>query len=227
MGYNGFMFQMLDKLKEEILNLILPRTCVGCGREGQYICKDCEIFLGEVGLSKEVMSIWEYEGLMEKLIREINCHGKYHIIEELVEKALDKVELELPADTYITYMPMWKKKEKERGFNQSELIAKKLSLLLSRTKQQPFRVLPLLRKIKDNRPQAGLSPKERAENVKDVFSVVKKNFSLSNSLKKPEFVLLVDDVYITGATAKECVGVLRRAGVKKVWVFTLARGLNL
>lgn len=111
------MFEVLNKTKEWIFDILLPKFCIGCGREGEYICKDCEIFLSEVPPSKEVMAVWEYEGLMEKLIQKIKFDGCYHIIDELVEKALRRIELSLPEDTVITFVPMWKKREGQRGFN--------------------------------------------------------------------------------------------------------------
>lgn len=218
------------------MDILLPKFCVGCGKEGVYICKDCEIFLSEVenvylpkvngGHLREVYSVWEYEGLTEKLIYKIKFDGCYHIIDELVEKALEKIDLKMPAspaggpeDTVITYVPMWKKKERQRGFNQSELIAQRLAYCLTKSSNKPMSVLPLLEKIKDNRSQVGLGPKEREENVKGVFEF--------RGLLAPKNVLLVDDVYTTGATANECVKVLKKAGVKNVWAFTLARKLRI
>lgn len=212
---------------------MLPKFCVGCGKEGLYICKDCEIFLSEVdpGVLGQadhgrVFSVWEYEGLMEKLIYKIKFDGRYDIIGELVDKAMEKVELNLPADTIITFVPMWKKKERQRGFNQAGLIARKLGLLLSRTKQQPFKVLPLLEKVGDNRSQVGLGPKEREENAKGVFRFKTSDVNAETS-EVPSDVLLVDDVYTTGATMNECKRVLKKAGVKNIWGFTLARKLNI
>lgn len=220
------MLSILDKLKDGILDILFPKFCVGCGREGLYICKDCEIFLSEVeNTIPNLTSVWEYEGLMEKLIYKIKFDGCYHIIDELVEKAFEKIDLKLPADTIITYVPMWPKKERHRGFNQSAIIAQRLGLLLSPAKQRPIRVLSLLEKTRDNRSQVGLGPKERAENVKDVFAsgCVKPGFT------QPvlENVLVVDDIYTTGATMHECAKVLKKAGAKNVWGFTLARKLNL
>ena len=204
-----------------ILDILLPRFCLGCGREGKYICDKCSVFLSEAPPSKEVFSVWEYEGLMEKLIEEIRFKGRYHIIEELIEKALKIIELNLPEGTVITFVPMYRKKERERGFNQSELIAQflvgKLWNFVQGTPRP--RVLALLKKIRDNRSQVGLNPREREENVRDVFK-----FCGSFA---PKNVLLVDDVYTTGATTRECVRVLRRAGVKKVWIFTLARKMRI
>lgn len=213
------MLELLDKLKGGILDILLPKFCVGCGKEGQYICKDCEIFLSEMPPSPEVMSVWEYEGLMEKLIYKIKFDGCYHIIDELLDKAMAKIKLDLPEDTVITYVPMYKKREKYRGFNQSELIAGKLGQLLDLVKQ------PLLVKVRDNRSQVGLGPKEREENVRGVFEYCSNPVFSS----RPRFtnVLLVDDVYTTGATMRACTKVLKRAGVKNVWAFALARKLRI
>ncbi len=215
------MLKELIKIKDWILDVLFPKTCLGCGREGTYICKACEIFFSEVNMLEagprtDIMSIWEYEGLMEKLILKIKYDGCHDIVGELVEKAFEKIDLNLPADTCITYVPMYNKKERRRGFNQAELIAKKVGEKVG----QP--VARLLEKVKDNRSQVGLGPKEREENVKGVFKMIE---------VRPQSIwqniLLIDDVYTTGATMAECTKVLKRAGVKNVYGFTLARKLNL
>jgi len=204
-----------------ILDILFPKTCLGCGREGTYICKDCAIFLSEVdmieaGPRSNIMSVWEYEGLMEKLILKIKYDGCYDIINELVEKAFKTIELNLPPDIYITYVPMYRKKEKRRGFNQAELIAKKVGERTNRP------VVKLLEKIKDNRSQVGLGPQERAENVKNVFKMIE-----VRPQSMWQNVLIVDDVYTTGATVGECVRVLKKSGVKNVWGFTLSRKMSI
>src|SRR3989344_5387347 len=211
------MFEMLNKTKDWLLDVLLPKFCIGCGKEGLYICKGCEVFLSEIeNTIPGLTNVWEYEGLMEKLIYKIKFDGCYHIIDELVEKAFQKIALSIPDDIIITYVPMWKKKERRRGFNQAELIARKLGQLLGFAEQS------LLEKVRDNRSQVGLGPRERLENVKDVFQT---NFQFS--IFNFKNVLLVDDVYTTGATMKECAKVLRKAGVKNVYGFTLARKMRL
>ena len=111
---------------------------------------------------------------------------------------------------------MWPKRERERGFNQSKLIAEVLSKIVHHP------VVHILKKIKDNKSQVGLNLKEREENVKGAFVYI-----VPPGGTTPGKVLLVDDVYTTGATARECLKVLRKAGAKNAWVFTLARKLNL
>lgn len=195
-----------------------PKKCLGCGREGTYICKACEIFLSEVELSKvepySIMSAWEYEGIIEKAILKIKYDGCFDIINELIDKAFKKIELNFPPDAYITYVPMYKKREKLRGFNQAELIARAVGKKTGRP------VVKLLKKIKDNRSQVGLGPQERAENVKGVFHQ-------SENCSRTDNVLIVDDVYTTGATMQECIKTLKNAGVKNVWGFTLSRKMSI
>ncbi|MDP3990732.1 MAG: ComF family protein [Candidatus Nealsonbacteria bacterium] len=216
--------ELSTKLKDGLLDILLPRRCLGCGREGLYICKDCEIFLSEinmleVGPPTKIMSVWEYEGIIEKAIYKIKFDGCYDIIEGLVEKALEKIELNLPEDTVITYVPMWKKKERQRGFNQSELIARQLGAVLRLAEHN------LLEKKRDNQSQVGLNPKEREENVKGVFELSKPGFDQT----KPGFrnVLLVDDVYTTGATMNECRKVLKKTGIRNIYGFTIAKKLRI
>lgn len=224
--------EVLKRAGGWVMDLLIPKRCVGCKKEGSYICDKCEIFLSEVeNTIPGVISVWEYEGLMEKLIYKIKFDGMYHIIDELVEKAMDRIDLKLPAspktanrggseNTIITYVPIWKKKEKERGFNQAELIAKKVAEITGSP------VGPVLAKIKDNRSQVGLNPQERIENVKGVFRLLTSDFK---KLLKSEVnnILLVDDVYTTGATMQECIKVLKKGGAKNIWGFTLSRKMNI
>ncbi len=203
-------------LKELLLDIFLPKKCVGCSKEGQYICKDCEIFLSEApnlieaSISNNTMSVWEYEGLIEKAISRIKNEGHYDIINELVEKAFEKMDLSLPADTYITYVPMYRKKEAQRGFNQSELIARAVGRIVKRE------VVPLLVRTKATTPQTGLNASERIENVKD-------SFKLKQDVKCSGNVLLIDDFLITGSTMRECFKALKETNLRNVWGFTLAK----
>ena len=162
------------------------------------------------------MSVWEYEGLIKKAIEKIKHSGCYDIINELVEKAFEKIELNLPANTYITYVPMYKKKEKQIGFNAAELIAEKVAEVLNRDKLQPMEVVSLLIKAKETIPQTNLDVSERIENIKD-------SFKLKEGVSCPKNVLLVDDFSITAATMKECSRVLKESGAVNIYSFTLAK----
>jgi len=200
-------------IKNTILDILFPRICVNCGKEGKYICDKCELFISEAEpmiytgeCLDGLISVWDYEGLIKELIHMIKYQGVTDIIKELMSLIDIKVYYQ-----YITYVPMYLKREKRRGFNQAELIAKELA------KKVEVRPLPLLKKIKDTEDQVRLSKEERLENVKAVFA------PLSGATASQGNVLLVDDVFTTGATMKECCKVLKKVGVQKVWGFTIAR----
>lgn len=203
-------------LVNTIFDIFLPKRCVGCGKEGKYLCDKCNLFTSEAPLIfpgdgfEGVVGIWEYEGVIKKLLHEIKYNGLTDAVGEMVERAFEIWEVNIPEDTFITYVPMHKNKEKERGFNQAELIAKKVGEITNKE------ALPLLIKAKDNPSQVGLNSQERIKNVKDVFSF-REGFTC------PDNVLVIDDFWISGTTMKECFKVLKQAGAKNVWGFTLAR----
>ena len=207
---------MWNQLKETILDIILPRSCLGCGEEGKYICEKCELFLSEApslfgqGGLEELVSVWEYDGLIKDIILKIKYYGMFDAISELIKKAFELREPYIPEDTTITFVPLFKKKERDRGFNQAELIAKKLGEMTGK------KVLPLLEKIKDTRSQTKLDKVERLTNIKGSFRRKEGTTCGSN-------VLLVDDVWTSGATIRECAKVLKKSGVKRIYGFTLAR----
>ena len=109
-------------------------------------------------------------------------------------------------------VPLHPKRKKQRGFNQAQIIAKELA----RIKGIEF-VDGRLVKIKNVPPQTSLAVKEREKNVSGAFGVVE-----GEKIKK-KVVLLVDDVYTTGSTIRECSSVLRNAGVKEVKALTIAQ----
>lgn len=111
-------------------------------------------------------------------------------------------------------VPLHPKKLKKRGFNQAAILAKEVS-----KRHQILLDLFSLCRNRDSESQTNLTYRERKDNVKDAFSV-----KLSSKIKGKN-ILLIDDVYTTGATVNECSKVLLRAGAKKVDVLTLARAI--
>lgn len=109
-------------------------------------------------------------------------------------------------------VPLHPVREFLRSFNQSWLMAHELGKI-----QKKPAVYDVVVKQKNNRSQTDLSPAERKENVRDAFKVKKA------SLVRNKIVLIVDDVYTTGATVEEVQKTLNRAGAKKSIVLTIAR----
>jgi competence protein ComFC len=109
-------------------------------------------------------------------------------------------------------VPLYRRRQKERGFNQAQIIARELA----RIKKLEL-VDNALVKIKNVAPQTSLEARERAQNVRGAFQV-RRQEKLKNRV-----ILLVDDVYTTGSTINECSLALKRAGVKDVRALTIAQ----
>jgi ComF family protein len=106
-------------------------------------------------------------------------------------------------------VPLHPRRLKERGFNQALLLAKAFF-------DKPLAREALIR-VRHTMPQSGLNPKERRENVKKAFSIPRPEDIRGKN------VVLIDDVYTTGATVRECAKVLSQAGAREVNVLTVAR----
>lgn len=208
--------EWLNRRSKPVIDLLIPRTCVGCGKDGKYICDKCNLFLSEAttifnrGNLIEVVSIWDYEGLIKKLIYKIKYDGIFDAIDELTEKAFERRDLDVPKDIIITFVPMYFKKERQRGFNQAELIAKKLGQISS------IQAILLLEKTKETPSQTGLEKEERIKNVRCAFKIIAE-------VNCPKNILIVDDIYTSGATLEECARVLKKAGAETIRGFTLAK----
>jgi len=121
-------------------------------------------------------------------------------------------------DTIIP-VPISPIRKKERGYNQSLLIAKELVKQIHQKYSNSNIQLDLkyLYKFKNIVPQSTLNKQDRLENVKDVYQL-KNGEQLKN--KK---ILLIDDIYTTGSTVSECAKVLKQTAVEKIDVFTIAK----
>jgi competence protein ComFC len=235
----------LSKAKEVVLDVLFPRVCMGCGKEGKYICEDCKVFLGEASLICPIcnkssfteqkhfhcsarygldglVGVWEYEGITKAALNEIKYKHIFDAISEFTENAFKVMSKDMlrfqsflsflhSENIHITYVPMFLKKEKRKGFNQAKLIAKIIS------KATEKETISLLIKTKDTSSQTNLDKEERIKNIKDSFDI------LPNLSFMPRNLILIDDVWITGVIMKECCKVLKRAGVQNIWGFTLFR----
>ena len=151
-----------------------------------------------------------YEGKLRDIIHLL----KYQRIEPLAKPLANLLIKALPLDQRfdcIVPIPIHWMRRISRGFNQAELIAKPLAHYMS------VPIVKALRRKNYRAPQVGLTNAQRRENVRGVFYV-----------RKPEqvdglHILLVDDVFTTGATASACAKALKKAGAKHVSLLTLAR----
>lgn len=157
-----------------------------------------------------VYSYGSYEGSLRKLIHLF----KYDKIYSLAQPLAGFLARVLPREEHfdiIVPMPLHWRRRWERGFNQSELLAREIA------KKWNAPLKHAVRRVKSTAPQAGLTNAKRRANVGGAFAV-KRNMRLDGAR-----VLLVDDVLTTGATAAACARVLKRAGAAQVALLALAR----
>jgi ComF family protein len=157
----------------------------------------------------------EYKETLKDVIL-VYKYGRQKLLAETLSKRLvERLEKEkdiMEKIDFIVPVPLTKAKEKQRGFNQCELIA----YYLGESFNKPVSLDNLIR-IKETPVQASLSRAERINNLKDAFKAIEPDeFNGKN-------IMLVDDVMTTGATAGEISRVLKQSGAKGVYVAVLAR----
>jgi ComF family protein len=162
-------------------------------------------------------SLGAFDGSLQAAIHRWKYEGKTHLTPFFAEWMAEGLNRywDLSSIDLLIPVPLHPKRLRERGFNQALLLAKELS---RRTEIPCFKTI--LRKKKPTLPQVNLSGGEREKGLRGVFQVIEREELLGKS------VLLVDDVYTTGATVNECSKALVRGGAKKVAVLTLAHAIR-
>lgn len=213
----------LSKIKDTILNLLFPIECLGCGKDNSWLCDECLKYLQyneNYFMEKSAFSnldgafvVFEYNN---KIIKKLIKNFKYHLIKDIgnilgslaysfLTKRQDKISLK---NLLLIPVPLHKKRENWRGFNQAEVIASVISETIN-TKD--------MIKTKNTKPQVKLDKENRAVNIQGSFSWIGESLGGRN-------VLLVDDVLTTGSTLDECASMLKRAGAKRVYAIVIAHG---
>lgn len=216
-------------LKEKILNLIYPPVCGFCNRiNSDFLCDRCKNKLNSMKISMvdnyidapvyfdEHFFMFKYEKEIREEILKYKFDEKSYMYKSYAKILFeDNILRSNFIDKYdcIISVPIHKRRFKERGYNQSELIARELSLKLGKKYYSD-----ILIKNKNIVAQSSLDRLNRVRNIKDAF-VFGKNI---NHIRKKN-VVLFDDVFTTGATVNECARVLKEAGANFVGVLTIAK----
>ena len=197
---------------------VLPPICPQCGlpfpegTEG-HLCGDCLSGKFRFLLHR---SYGIYEGALKEAIHRFKYGRDLLLVEPLGDFLLEACEdLRSRGIDLLIPVPLHPRRLRERGFNQSLLLARHLSKRLGLPCEAEVLV-----KVKDTPSQTSLSPAERQRAVRGAFEVLK------GERIREKRVLLVDDVFTTGATVNEASRVLLRAGAEEVLVITLARSVG-
>ena len=233
---------------QSLLNFIFPSACLGCGKEGSFLCEKC---LRKIPINREqVCPVCKKPSLRGRVHGE-KCASKTPLVGLIVaakysgNSVLDRAitqfkyrysrEMEVPlgklltealqrnftpdSTTFIVPIPLHPSRRRWRGFNQAEALSGQVGKALG------IPVMNLLKREKKTRQQAKLTREERLVNVRNAF-MMNDNPPQSSLLKKGGDcrILLVDDVASTLATLEEAAKVLRDAGYEDVTGVVLARG---
>lgn len=220
-----------------LLDIFLPKRCVSCGRLGKYVCGKCHKKIEFTGFQicpycagnamdgkthprcqrkrglDGLYFTTRYNGPVKDAVHQL----KYRLVTDLtkciIELLFPKKPEYLPNFDCLIPVPLHPKREKQRGFNQSELIA----TILGRKWNIPV-VRKILKRIRYTNPQVELKGKTRRDNLRGAF-VCSKKIDLSDTV-----IGLVDDVSTTRSTLLECCWELKKQGANSVWGIVIAHG---
>lgn len=227
----------LKGIAEFAIDTVYPKRCAGCGRRGSWLCVDCDRGMARfappwcdrcgvpnalshcgcvspTGNSIDVRSVGPFAGWLRSAILALKYQGEWGRVEHLGPMLVTTATSLGPADMMVP-VPLHATRLRERGFNQSQLLAE----WMGRELDQP--VVPLLFRRRATRSQARLSAPERGPNVADAFGVVEPGSERFIGAT----IMLVDDVITTGATLRACADALLASGANRVCAATLAREL--
>ncbi len=222
------------------IDLAFPPSCAGCGRPGYRWCPDCQ--KGLPSLSEPLCAVcgtmlarfdgdlcaqcrrqrpafrslrsWAaFDGPVRNALHRLKYRRDLGLGEALAQP-ISRFALSLgwPIDL-VAPVPLGRRRQSERGYNQAALIAWPLAMALGIEYDQHA-----MARVRDTRSQVGLARRERQENVRDAFMA-------KPSRVRGRSILLVDDVATTGSTLSSCASALCSAGARDVFALTVARAL--
>jgi ComF family protein len=208
-----------------LLDGFYPPRCGGCDRRGTWLCPDCSSLIADAPARGEAVArlaalvcAGAFAGPLREAVHKLKYECDTPLAKPLagfLSGALERdgswvdSEGEMPV---LVPVPLHPSRQKGRGYNQAVLIARELGALTG------WPVRDGLARVRDTRSQVGLTPEERAANVRDAFEW--------RDGQPPAFAMLVDDVCTTGATLSECAYALVSAGARRVTAAVVARAVS-
>jgi len=213
-----------EVIREEFSNDSRISVCYECWNnletEEKPYCNECKIDLEISQTHKcltyldKVYSLGLFDENFQGLIHHFKYKNKISLGKRLGQRLAEELQKQNLSDfAYLIPVPLHKTRKRERGFNQSEILAQTLSSSLNLPLQKE-----ILFRIRNTKDQTKLSEKERKRNVAGAFLIRD-----SQQILQGKKVILVDDVITTGATLSECAKVLKQAGAKEILAVTVAK----
>jgi ComF family protein len=221
-----------------ILDALFPPACTSCKKEGDFLCEDCISTLKMRPLSRPRPYEKPFDHL-DGLIYGVDYHDnpaikallkqmKYKFTEELKDYAavllaarLRELVMAKGRPIVLIPIPLHESRERERGFNQAEIVAQALRAAAPKL---PIEIEPLLERAFETRQQAKLNREDRLKNLSKAFILNKK--CVQSSPAQNTLYFLVDDVATTGATLESAAETLKASGFPKIYGLTVAHAKN-
>ena len=208
----------MNEILNSILNLIYPQVCGFCGQiSKEGLCKKCEIRIEEYEINSirkvkdryfdELLCIFKYENIIRDILIKYKFQNKAYLYKTFSKIILKNKKICGFFENYdiIIPVPISKKRQIERGYNQSYLITKEIAKFTNLKCENKCLI-----KQKDTIEQSKLNKNERKTNIQGAYVVINKEKLFNKN------VVLLDDIYTTGSTVNECAKILKQAGVNKV-----------
>ena len=185
-------------------------VCMHCGRpvlaEGEEFCPDCKRKKNGSFSFRQGKALFVYQGRIKKAMYRFKYANRREYAAYFAVYADEKYGewLRKIAPEAIVPVPMYGKKQRKRGYNQAELLARECAKIMN----IPY--FDTLEKFKENREQHSIKASERAKNVKGVYRIIDKELVCDKN------ILIIDDIITTGHTLGECAKILIKKGCKSV-----------
>ena len=212
--------QMICESCRRQLPLIHSPVCYRCGKPlnnpRQELCYDCRIFPKSFD---QGLALFLYNSMTQPAVLGFKYHNQRYYADFFVHAICSMHILQIKHWHLqaIVPVPIHKNKRKKRGYNQAQLLAEQLALRCN----LPTYPNLILRDI-DTLPQKEFSPQARLSNLNRAFRL---NPTYQSLLQHMDRILLIDDIYTTGATMESCCRLLKSAGVRHVYIYSLCIGV--
>lgn len=227
----------LAKLKGVALDFLFPPYCIGCGKEGAFICQSCRRSLPRItppicprcgrpqssgalcpdcvgwqAAIDGIRSPFRFEGDMREAIHKLK-YQNLRVLSVPLAEMLQEYLVANPLDVEVLVpVPLHRKRLRERGYNQSRLLAKELGKLMD---------IPVIDDVLVR--QRHTLPQARTATVEERKLNIADSFACRDNRLRDRQVLLLDDVATSGATLDACAAVLKANGATSVWGLVMAR----